>query len=208
MARILLIANFHPNEAVAIKVAKETAKILRAMGHEVFVRKIPFKYSGLSRIFRAKKKLNSGNIFSETESWKAVGGFQKEIRADVVYDFHCSSSDNKAWRKGGGADFEIRYLQDAPVAKYHLVDLKAAYQSLPRRVASKINKNTAKAARQLPLFHTYFRRTANLGLTKKAGLDPKMFAQTIASEINKQQTSQRGSAIKTLRVRRKIPRHL
>lgn len=178
------------------------------MGHEVFVRKIPFKHSGLSKILRAKKKLNSGTVFSETDSWHAVGDFQKETRADVVYDFHCSPSDNKIWQKDGGADFEIRYLQDAPVARYHLVDLKTVYQNLPKKLVSKINKNTAKGTRQLQPFHTYFKRNARLSLTKKAGLSPKMFAQTIANEINRQQTSKRSNFTKTLRVRRKIPRHL
>jgi len=39
MAKILIISNFHPNEAFAVSVAKETARQLEGMGHEVVYRK-------------------------------------------------------------------------------------------------------------------------------------------------------------------------
>lgn len=90
MARIALISNEHPNEAVASALAPRIAEELKRRGHEVRLRKIPFKQTMWGEIMKEKREVHSIRIFALGVKGSFANRLSKEFeeKGFMVYRLH------------------------------------------------------------------------------------------------------------------------
>jgi len=193
MARILFIVNEHLDEAFAISVARETAKLLKKAGHVVIWRKFKPEETALGAILKSKK----GTKFSKDKLERIhlklpdakIQQFINETKPELTYRFHCSPPEEGVWKgQFAGlesrcyAHYEISHEIDTP-KNIQLVEIMAYYKRLPRRISRKIKETAPSKPNSLK---GYLARTTSQQLTKKAGLHPELFAETIAPKIEEQ----------------------
>ena len=184
MARILLIANLHADEAFSISVAMELAKTLRKAGQDAVFRPIRSRDTALGKILHEK----SGKIFSAEELMNVENrltllqkskSLARECGANLAYLFHATPNDWDTWkgRRSSYLDFDM-----ARGAKnLWVVEVKACFKPLPERIRKRIEERTTPEARRM--FSDYLTIVSSQKLTRKAGLAPEKFAERLAKEI-------------------------
>jgi len=182
MARILFVVNEHANEPFAIPVARETAKLLRAKGHTVFVRKTPKNVTSLGILLGAEKmKLGMAHSLSHDKLDAQLDNFERETRPNIVYSFHCTPSDSPHWKNLGMKtehDWDIgRYPRSKEGICYRTVELKAIYKDLPPKLRKKLGKISGGETKEKT---KYFSRTASVPESIKQRLIPGKFARQIS----------------------------
>jgi hypothetical protein len=136
--KVLFIVNEHPNEAFAIIVARETAKLLRKVGYTVDWKKINAKDTVLGAILKSGKERK----FSEADLYhintgmqcRAVWNAMRESKASAVYRFHCTEPGSEMWKGDGGSDFKIMHFDYEPSFLVQLVEIKAFSKPMPKRI--------------------------------------------------------------------------
>lgn len=184
MARILFVVNQHPNEAFAITVARETAKLLRKAGHEIIWKKFKAEETMLGTALKKGKKIESKKITNIiNQQNKIISGLAKRKKPDLTYNFHCTPHKSSFWaatRKRKEADFAILKNSNIEGVKgLRLIEIKAHYKKMPKSII-------AKGPTKFPLVRKYFKKTTSHILTRKASLHPENYAKAIAAKIKQQ----------------------
>ena len=190
MAKIIFVVNAHPDEAFAIGVARRTAKLMQAEGHEVIWVKAPFAISGMGRVLQAKKgKLKREHLGDEHWPYLLKELFEKS-KADLLYDFHCTPNDHAIWERkypGKNVLFEQQWKQFG-LRNLVTVEIKAAYIPLPQGLKKRIDEKMMAQGvdffgRSIPYKERYLEHTSSVSETKKIGILPNTCAQEIATQI-------------------------
>ncbi len=206
MARVLFIVNEHPNEAFAISVARETAKLVRAAGHTVAWRKVPREATYLGVILDADRALSHEDVVRRKKTAEVVEGFHKEVKPELTYKFHCTPHDELLWRKSykrAKADFSIRGGRRKDGTHSYTVEMKAVYKPFPKRLDDRITSKTDGWAIRRA---SYLEKTTSQSKTRELGLDPEKFAERIAKVILKENIPKRREIFRRRgRIKKKKP---
>lgn len=185
MAKFLFIVNEHPNEAFAISVARETAKRLKAAGHNVVWKKIKFKNTVLGKVWKSHEMKVKGEIFQDAigKSYERAEKLIKGHKPDFMYDFHACPHGDPFWtssRKAKG-DFAMK-LGELFGKPFTVVEVKAYYKKMPKRHLKK-GKLEGLAPQFMKYAAHYLRETTSQKLTMQRGLTPEEFGKAISQRI-------------------------
>ncbi|MEK6923673.1 MAG: hypothetical protein AABW54_00345 [Candidatus Micrarchaeota archaeon] len=171
MARIMLIANEHPNEAFAIRVAKEVERHLKNAGHDVKFHKFPYAKTPLGQAVKRRTVVLLDNAVNEKD-FPALKNF------DFAYNFHCTPHDCGFWERNA---CNWKMIQTAKAGKPVLVETKAAYELMPPRFLR--TQIEPIGIRNYDEDGRYFLVTTSQKQSRALGLTPEAFGEAIAKSI-------------------------
>jgi hypothetical protein len=183
VAKIAIVRNVHPNEAVAFHMARKVAEELRRRGHEVKLHTIDFR-----KTLIGKAMLEPAPTISQLRgAQKGLGWEDFETLSDSGYhivDFH--NTPDK-FRQSMGIRSEMLWG-----VKRTLVEIPAVYAPLRnKRLAAARDRMGFLAKRALPerdrwyakFILRYLEGVANLQLSKKAGYASPENVSKIADQL-------------------------
>jgi len=188
MARIVFVVNQHPTEAFSASVAVETAKHLRKAGHEIVWEKIKPGETMLGAVLRprGKKKFSERKLTDiEQNINQRILTMLEKNKADLLYDFHATPPENVLWKKKHtGAEHDYSFDGEYHGEQGRTVEVKAYYQSLPKRILRKIEQRMPEVVGTFRM--DYFSKVTSPKLTRQAGLTKEEFGKAIAERIQRQ----------------------
>ena len=196
MPRILFVVNEHPNEAFAISVARETAKLLRAKGQEIIWKKFPFRETMLGRALKEDAaKVIFPAFLDSTHRARLIQGWIRQENPSLVYKFHCTPAEHAYWAEvNPGKDFVIE-ADSEPNRAFEkpsfLIEIKAKFAKFPERVLRKVGAPVDGTYMNGVVWAPYLTITTSQQLSRKAGLTPEKFGKAIARVIGMHAKQQR-----------------
>jgi len=165
------------------------------MGHEVIVKKIPFKNTGLGRVLQSKKKMSALEFNSADSEGTAIAA-QKlldVVQPDLTFQFHCTENSSSNERKLWQGDYWKILPGQLEIPRAFIVEVKAPFGKLPKSIRSKI-KNNFTHWRGWGLSELlagaevhkggWLRKTTKASEAKRIGYHPQLFAQELVKVIN------------------------